>query len=69
MYFIGGKERHAYPTCYISSFFYFFIFYLKRLYIGEEGKNNTMDHLERRGRFLVVFGFILVFALDCETCA
>ena len=48
------KEGQSYPTCYISSFYEF--------YIGEEGKMNTNDHLETKGRILIYcISFILVF--------
>ena len=44
-------------------------------YIGEEGKNNMMNHLERRGRILVVLALyrclhlIVKHVLDMHTLA
>ena len=48
------KEGQPYLTSHISSFF-FHIFL--EFYIGEEGKESMMDHIERRGRILVALAF------------
>ena len=45
------KEGHPYPTRYMSSFSFFQTLY--EFYIGEEEKKSMMDHLDRRGGFLL----------------
>ena len=45
-----GKEGQPYLTSYVSSFSLFFN--LKKIDIGEEGKESMMDYLEKRGRIM-----------------
>ena len=47
-----GKRGN--PTLLVSMFFLSPFHSLFEFYIGEEGKESMMDHLERRGRILVV---------------
>jgi len=44
------KEGHLYLTTYLHSLFSHSLF---KFYIGVEGKESMMDHIERRGRIIV----------------